>query len=147
MTRTKLIHKWPGIKFTQAFIKSFFQLLGLTSPVWGTILVVIAGLALAFAIVEKIKIFDALYYACISAMTIGYGDITPHTRMGKILSVLIGLFGIVATGIIVADALQAVNITYEEEHKKIEHGRQDDTDKSDKDNKKKKNDLLVKKSR
>jgi len=69
-------------------------------------------------------------------MTIGYGDIIPHTRIGKILAVIIGLLGFVATGVIVADALQAVNMTYEEEHKIIERGTEDDTGKSNKNDRK-----------
>jgi len=115
MLTKKLEQKWPTIRFTKAFIKSFVSLTGLTFPIWGAILIAIIGLGLTFALFEKIRIFDAIYYAFISAMTVGYGDITPETRIGKVISIFIGLLGIIATGIIVANALQAVKITYEKE--------------------------------
>jgi voltage-gated potassium channel len=101
-----------GKQFRQKFIKSFFNLLAVTLPIWGSLVLLIAGLGTLFAFREKISIFEGIYYAFITALTIGYGDITPHTNLGMILSVTIGVLGMVATGIIVALAFQAVKIAY-----------------------------------
>lgn len=101
-----------GKQFRRKFVKIFFNLLAVTLPIWGSLVFLVAALGTLFAFREKISIFNGIYYAFITALTIGYGDITPHTNLGMILSVIIGVLGMVATGIIVAMAFQAVKISY-----------------------------------
>jgi hypothetical protein len=52
----------------------------------------------------------------LTALTIGYGDITPKTTIGHILSVLIGLIGMIFVGLIVAIASRALTETVKERH-------------------------------
>ena len=101
------------MKFTIAFLKIFNRMLILTLPIWGVMLVAIFGLGLAFSAAERISVGNALYFAFITATTVGYGDITPVNSMGKVISVALALLGILTTGIIVAIALQAVRIASE----------------------------------
>ncbi|MFW6062827.1 MAG: potassium channel family protein [Chloroflexota bacterium] len=44
--------------------------------------------------------FDGVYWSLITAGSIGYGDITPLTRMGRIISAILGIMGVLTTGII-----------------------------------------------
>lgn len=60
---------------------------------------------------EDINLGDAIYFAFITALSIGYGDISPETTMGKILSVAIGLVGMLFIGLTVAIAVQALRDT------------------------------------
>jgi len=55
---------------------------------------------------------DAIYWAFITATTVGYGDIRPMGRLSKVLSVFIALVGMVFTGIMVALAVNAVTDSY-----------------------------------
>ncbi|MDG5816004.1 potassium channel family protein [Chitinispirillales bacterium ANBcel5] len=101
--------KWPsGLKFTASFVRIFLRFLGLTFPAWGAILIAVVLLGLLFSAIEQHSMFDSLYFMFITSMTIGYGDITPVTPSGKILSVVGGILGILTTGIVVAVALQAL---------------------------------------
>ena len=38
---------------------------------------------------------DALYFSLVSVTTVGYGDITPLTQIGKIITMLVIIFGVV----------------------------------------------------
>lgn len=52
-----------------------------------------------YHIIEKLNWVDALYFSTVTLTTVGYGDITPHTRIGKLFTVgyiIVGI-GILAT--------------------------------------------------
>ncbi|WBX95218.1 potassium channel family protein [Pseudoxanthomonas mexicana] len=55
--------------------------------------------------------FTTLYFSAITALTVGYGDISPGTAIGRVLAVALGLLGIVLTGVVVAAALRAIEST------------------------------------
>jgi len=86
----------------------------MTAPIRGVTLLVIFGLSWVYAEFEKIGLWNALYFGCVTALTIGYGDIHPITAAGKIIALLMGILGVITTGIVVAVALQAMKISYEE---------------------------------
>lgn len=60
---------------------------------------------------ENIEFGDAIYFTCITGLTIGYGDITPETVIGRIVSIGIGLVGMLVAGLTVAIATRALNDT------------------------------------
>ncbi len=43
---------------------------------------------------------DGLYWSVITAGSIGYGDITPYTTIGKIMAGLLGTMGVITAGVI-----------------------------------------------
>ena len=67
--------------------------------------------AAAIAYFEKLPFADALYFTFVTGLTIGYGDIAPVTLVGRVVAILIGLVGILITGLIVAVAVYAVRET------------------------------------
>jgi voltage-gated potassium channel len=64
--------------------------------------------AAAVAHIEKLPFGEALYFSFITGLTIGYGDIVVKTPFGRLIAVMLGLIGIVFSGLIVAAALHAV---------------------------------------
>jgi voltage-gated potassium channel len=46
------------------------------------------------------RFFDSLWWAIVTITTVGYGDISPVTPLGRILAVLLMLMGVVATSIL-----------------------------------------------
>ena len=64
------------------------------------------GVAISF--VEERSLEESLYFSFITALSIGYGDIVPQTTVGRIISVFIGLVGMIFIGLTVAVATRAL---------------------------------------
>lgn len=47
-----------------------------------------------FSFVENKSFIDSFYWASVTSLTIGYGDISPATTIGKFISVIFGHFWI-----------------------------------------------------
>lgn len=74
--------------------------------------------AVAFSIIEHVSLGIALYWAVATATTVGYGDVTPHTSAGRVISVgmmltVIPLFA--AAFSLVTSELGAVHVRRESE--------------------------------
>jgi uncharacterized membrane protein len=70
--------------------------------------------ATIIAFVEKMSFGDALYFSFVTGLTIGYGEIVAKTILGRLVAILIGLIGIVFTGMVVAVAVRALQKSFEE---------------------------------
>jgi uncharacterized membrane protein len=74
----------------------------------------ILGIAVVIRHLEKMPFGESLYFSFITGLTIGYGDIVVKTPFARLLAVLLGLIGIIFTGIMVAAALRAVERSLED---------------------------------
>lgn len=48
--------------------------------------------AVAFAYIESRTLIESLYWACVTSLTIGYGDIAPITTTGRVLAAVFAHF-------------------------------------------------------
>ncbi len=95
------------MEFTLIVLRQFFYGISLTLPLLVFLLALITGLGQWAGHIEKWDKFSALYWSFITALTIGYGDIRPDKKSTRILSLIIGMLGIMFTGIIVAITIAA----------------------------------------
>ena len=72
---------------------------------------------------EKVSFGKAVYFSFITGLTVGYGDIVPGTAIGRVISVLLGLTGILFTGVVVAVAVEAVRRAVEETRSQSKQNR------------------------
>ncbi len=93
--------------YTVTFLKAFFFGLGYAGPILLFLVVLIALIGLSIGRREKWNRTDAIYFAFITATTVGYGDFHPNLASSKYKAVFIALVGLVMTGIIVAIGLAA----------------------------------------
>ncbi len=70
-------------------------------------LILIGGIVFAF--VEDLDFSSSIYFAFITGLTIGYGEITPQTPIGRVVAVLIGVIGMIFIGLTVGIATRALN--------------------------------------
>lgn len=47
--------------------------------------------ALLFAAIEHLSVPTSIYWSVTTATTVGYGDITPHTHLGRVIAVMVML--------------------------------------------------------
>jgi hypothetical protein len=99
-----------GQGMARAFGERLFDILRIVSPIILFLLLVITTLGIAVAYVEGWTIGDGIYFAFVTALTIGYGDLTAKHTLGRIMAVLIGFSGIVFTGVVVAVAVQSLRM-------------------------------------
>jgi voltage-gated potassium channel len=93
------------------FLKTFVVILGHLSPILMPLLLVISALGLWIGKKEKWPWSQALYFAFITATTVGYGDFHPTRPPTRVVAIFIALTGILFTGILVACGLHALQIS------------------------------------
>ena len=91
-----------------SFSYHFFLIIWHLHAVYLSLIALIVGSAVVIVQIEKLPFGEALYFSFITGLTIGYGDIVVKTPFGRLIAVLLGLIGIVFTGLMVAAALHAV---------------------------------------
>jgi len=106
----------PHMEFTQEYAFYFVNGLVLAWPLLGTMALGIGLVGLIVGKRESWEVFDSIYWAFITATTVGYGDIRPLYRLSKALAILIAMQGMAFTGIMVALAINAAQISFERTH-------------------------------
>ncbi|MFS2152610.1 potassium channel family protein [Rhizobium sp. Rhizsp42] len=100
-------------RMRRLFFSALFSQLRLLWPIFSGILVVMVGCGLVIGRMEGWSIGDSLYFTFVTGLTIGYGDLTPKTGIARILAMIVGLSGIVVTGLVAAVSVQALRSTSE----------------------------------
>jgi voltage-gated potassium channel len=93
------------------FLSSLLEGIHVTWPVLSSLLILQAGLGVVVGEIERWGAWKGIYFALITGLTIGYGDLVPQQSLTRILAVAIGFFGIALTGIVAALAVRALQAT------------------------------------
>jgi voltage-gated potassium channel Kch len=98
--------------------RSFFTRLGqglhVVWPILSLLLGVIAGLGAAVAVLEGWPLANGIYFAFVTSLTIGYGDIVPQRGLSRALAMIIGMTGVLVIGLVTAVAVRALEHSREE---------------------------------
>ena len=79
-------------------------------PVLSALLLAMVGLGIVAGRFEGWPLGDSLYFSFVSGLTIGYGDLSPKTGVGRILAITIGACGIMLTALVAAVAVKALTV-------------------------------------
>ena len=97
--------------FTIDYLQLFYLNIKLAFPLLAFSVLLIVLLGIIVGIRESWGRLDSIYWAFITATTVGYGDIRPSRPGSKTLSVLIAFIGLIFTGLLVALAINAATVT------------------------------------
>lgn len=78
-------------------------------PITAGLLAVMLALGILIGRLEGWPLLDAVYFAFVSGLTIGYGDLVPKQPLSRILAIGIGLIGVLLVGLIVAIGVRALD--------------------------------------
>jgi voltage-gated potassium channel len=90
------------------FLSSLLDGIHVTWPVVSSLLMLQIGLGAVVGVIETWGVWKGIYFAMITGLTIGYGDLVPQQPLTRVLAVAIGFFGIALTGIVAALAVRAL---------------------------------------
>lgn len=90
----------------------FLLALALTSPLLISFILIITALGLVVGKREGWTRLDAIYFAFITATTVGFGDYYPKGKLARILTIVIALLGLIFTGIVIALAIHAASYAF-----------------------------------
>ena len=99
------------MEFALIYLRHFAEHLVFAWPLLACQAVIIIVLGLIVGVLESWKHSDSIYWAFITATTVGYGDIRPLRAPSRFLAVLIAIIGVTFTGLIVALAINAATLT------------------------------------
>ncbi|HEU4350564.1 MAG TPA: potassium channel family protein [Burkholderiales bacterium] len=94
MRRIFFLELWFGLK--------------LVWPILSGLLAIMVVLGLVIAWWEDWPLAEGLYFAFVSGLTIGYGDLVPTYPISRALAIVIGCTGILLTGLVAALAVRAL---------------------------------------
>ena len=86
-----------------------------------TLLYEFSGTLAAFALVialagvlisrfDKLPLGESIYFAFITAFTVGFGDIAPKSKGARVVTIVLSFFGLLLAGIVVAVAVHALDV-------------------------------------
>jgi len=107
------------VGFTFEFLRMFLNGLFYGAPLLLALLSLIVVMGIVVGRSEGWSRSDAIYYAFITATTVGYGDFRPARLTGKSVAILIAMTGLVLTGIIVAIGVESATRAFETVYPRI----------------------------
>jgi hypothetical protein len=90
------------------FAAGLFFGLRVVWPILSALLAGIVGFGLLVGFIEGWSVSDSIYFAFVSGLTIGYGDLAPKTFVARVLAIVIGIAGVLFTALVAAVAVKAL---------------------------------------
>ncbi len=95
-------------KMRRNFVAGLFTGLRVVWPILSVLLGLIVALGLVVGLLEGWSIQESIYFAFVSGLTIGYGDLAPKLLLTRMLAIVIGACGVLWTALLAAIAVKAL---------------------------------------
>jgi len=90
------------------FLLAFWWELKIVWPILSALVAIQLALGLLVGYREGWSINDAAYFTFVTGLTIGYGDLVPAHFGTRLIAIMIGLIGILLTGLVAAVGVRAL---------------------------------------
>jgi hypothetical protein len=90
------------------FVAGLLTGLRVVWPILSVLLGLMIALGLVIGLLEGWSVHESIYFAFVSGLTIGYGDLAPKSLLTRALAILIGVCGVVLTAMMAAIAVKAL---------------------------------------
>ena len=104
----------PATALRQRFYRALWIALGIVWPIFSVLLGLMLVLGLGIAWLEEWQLFDGIYFALITGLTVGYGDFVPKHTVSRVLAITIGFHGIMLTALFAAITVRALQAAMQE---------------------------------
>jgi hypothetical protein len=99
-----------SVALRRLYWHSFADGLVIVWPLISTLLLAKMLLGAIVGLVEGWGIGSGIYFAFITGLTIGYGDLVPHHLSTRVIAVALGFLGVILTGLVAALAVKAFQV-------------------------------------
>ena len=99
------------------FLAGLYAELRVVWPILSVLLGSMISLGLVIGLREGWSVQDSIYFAFVSGLTIGYGDLAPKFLLTRALAILIGVCGVLLTALLAAIAVRALADATEDRRK------------------------------
>ena len=90
------------------FISGMFVGLRVVWPIISALVGLITALGLVAGRLEGWSVQESIYFAFVSGLTIGYGDLAPKSLLARVLAIVVGVCGVLLTALVAAIAVKAL---------------------------------------
>ena len=90
------------------FLSGLFAGLRVVWPILSGLLGLMIALGVVIGLREGWSIQESIYFAFVSGLTIGYGDLVPKFLLTRVLAIVIGVCGVLLTALLAAIAVKAL---------------------------------------
>jgi Na+-transporting NADH:ubiquinone oxidoreductase subunit NqrD len=100
------------------FLSGLFRGFRVVWPILSVLVGLIVALGLVVGLREGWSIQESIYFAFVSGLTIGYGDLAPKFLLTRVLAIVIGLCGVLLTALMAAVAVKALSEATEDRERR-----------------------------
>lgn len=99
------------VELRRRFLAAFWRELRIVWPILSGLVGVQLLLGALVGLLERWPLGDAAYFAFVTGLTIGYGDLVPTHLVARLTALVIGFIGVLLTGLIAALGVRALQDT------------------------------------
>ena len=104
----------PAKELRHRFYKALWLATQVVWPVFSALLGLMLILGLVIGWIEGWHLFEGIYFAFITGLTVGYGDLVPKQTVSRILAIAIGFHGVLLTALFAAISVRALQASMHE---------------------------------
>ena len=104
-------------KMRSNFVAGLFSGLRVVWPILSGLIGLMIVLGLVVGMREGWSIQESIYFAFVSGLTIGYGDLAPKTLLARTLAVFIGVCGVLFTALLAGVAVKALDAAHDDDNR------------------------------